>query len=57
MKALIVLTALALAFGAGAGYVMNILALVNNAGESVGLIVGRAIGIFLPFVGAILGWL
>lgn len=57
MKAILVSAVVALVASAIAGSFMNIIALCTHVGESVGLIVGRAVGIFIPFVGAILGWL
>lgn len=40
------------------GWVMNIVALFGLTLESpLGWIIGRAIGVFIPFVGGILGYL
>lgn len=50
------LAAWALVIGALWGWVVNIIALAGNQGESVGLIALRIVGIFMAPLGSILGW-
>jgi hypothetical protein len=39
------------------GWVMNIIAIVHTASDVVtGMFIARVIGVFVPFVGAVLGW-
>lgn len=45
----------ALIVAAATGYVMNIVTLFTTA-DTTGEIVTRAAGIFIPFVGAVVGW-
>ena len=39
------------------GWVMNIIAIVHTASDVVtGMFIARVVGVFVPFVGAVLGW-
>ena len=39
------------------GWFLNIIAIVHTASDVLtGMFIGRVIGVFVPFVGGILGW-
>lgn len=38
------------------GWFLNIIAIVQTVDMMTGMFVGRVIGVFLPFVGGVLGW-
>lgn len=52
---LILLSVLAAVVVVGYGWIMNIVALAHATAFS-GLVVLRAIGVFIPFIGAVLGY-
>lgn len=39
------------------GWVKNIIAIVGSDGTITGMLIGRVIGVFVPPIGSILGWL
>lgn len=51
-----ILAFLAIIGGIIYGYVNNILSLVTNQAESLGMILGRVIGIFVAPLGVVLGY-
>lgn len=53
----VMLSIIALIIAGIAGWVMNIITIANTMGaELTGLFVLRVAGIFVPFLGAVLGW-
>lgn len=49
---------LALIVGGVAGWIMNLMTIINTASDAVvnGLFIGRVIGVFVPIIGAVLGY-
>lgn len=39
------------------GWVNNIIAIIGSDGTITGMLIGRVIGVFVPPIGSILGWL
>lgn len=55
---LLPLVLLCMALAAAAGYVMNIISLTRADFTTIdGLEVARICGVFVPFVGAVVGWM
>lgn len=38
------------------GWFLNIIAIVQTVDMMTGMFVGRVLGVFVPFVGGVLGW-
>lgn len=57
MNAFAGLVGLTFVIAAIVGWVMNIIAIFNmTAATPVGWVVGRIVGVFVPFIGAIVGY-
>lgn len=39
------------------GWVKNVMAIIDSDGTITGMLIGRVIGVFVPPIGSILGWL
>lgn len=39
------------------GWVKNIMAIIDSDGTITGMLIGRVIGVFVPPIGSILGWM
>jgi hypothetical protein len=54
----VIILAIALALATLYGWIVNIIWLLNaDSGDSVGQIIVSALGVFIPIIGAIHGWI